>query len=107
MNSEQIIQSYISGNETGADNRLKAAVGDLSARKSEELTKVLGLLKLQISLSSSDLKDALSLGVNDIIESNERLSRSNESYTKWIKWLTFGLVIVGLLQASATIFAAN
>ncbi|MFA6475658.1 MAG: hypothetical protein WCV88_05710 [Patescibacteria group bacterium] len=38
----------------------------------------------------------------EIIASNERLSVSNEKYTKAMLWLTFGLVITAIIQIIIT-----
>lgn len=99
MELEQILNTYISGDQTGEDNKLRATVGKLSAERSKELTNAISTLQKQIPVSISDLRSTISNNADKIIQSNEKLSRSNENYAKWMKWLTFGLFAVGITQA--------
>ena len=98
MEPEQILNTYISGTQTGEDNKLRAAVGKLSAERSKELTNAISTLQKQIPASINDLRSTISNNADKIIQSNEKLSRSNESHAKWMKWLTFGLFTVGIVQ---------
>ena len=98
MNLEQILDTYISGTQTGEDNKLRATIGKLSAERSKELSDTILVLQKQIPVSISDLRSTISNNADKIIQSNEKLSRSNENYAKWMKWLTFGLFAVGIAQ---------
>lgn len=98
MNSEEILQSYIDGRQNGEDNKLRAAVGKLAADRSKELTDAIRLLHQQVPITISELRATIRQSADAMIASNERLSRSNEAYSKWIKWLTVGLVLVGVAQ---------
>ena len=104
MNPEEILKSYIEGRETGEDNKLRAAIGKLSADRSQELTNVLKALHQQIPMTVSELRSTISRNTDKMIESNERLSKSNEAYAKWMKWLTFGLLAIGLAQVVISFF---
>ncbi len=42
------------------------------------------------------LSRSIETQAQSLIRSNERLSRSNESNARWMKWLTAGLVVTGL-----------
>jgi hypothetical protein len=41
--------------------------------------------------------------INDLIKSNERLSDSNDRYSRAMNWLTFGILLVALVQLIAGI----
>jgi hypothetical protein len=121
MDKEQeILEGYIRGTHHGEDNKLRAAVGSLNAKKATELTEVLSRLNRDIGSMVSNLMinntsnaEKLTRGIEDqinnlnggierqvdnLITSNERLSRSNEKYAQAMKWLTAGLLIIGVLQ---------
>ena len=98
MDPEQILNTYISGAQTGEDNKLRASIGKLSADRSKELANAILTLQKQIPMSISELRGTISNNADKIIQSNERLSKSNESYAKWMKWLTFGLFAVCIAQ---------
>src|SRR5882724_5967003 len=123
MNNEQkILDSYISGAISGEAQKLEAAIGSLNARRTEELTSTILALRNTINSSVRDLMinngsnadnivrgvdasmDFLGKGIEiqvaNLIRSNERLSESNEKYTFWIKWLTFGLVLASIAQVT-------
>ena len=98
MDPEQILQAYIEGKVHGEDNKLQAAIGKLNADRSRELGNVMLGLSKQIYESIFELKKVISDNADKIIESNTKLSISNEKYAKWMKWLTIGLVTVGIAQ---------
>lgn len=102
MNPEEILKSYIDGRQTGEDNKLHSVIGKLSADRSTELAGAIKGLHQQIPITISELRQTISSNTDKVIESNERLSKSNEDYAKWMKWLTFGLVAVGILQIIIT-----
>ena len=104
MESETILQDYINDRETGQDNKLKAAIGKLTADRMQELSQSIQTLKNQIPLSVLDLRQTISQNTDKMIASNEKLSESNEYYAKWMKWLTFGLVITSIVQILIIIF---
>ena len=104
MNPEEILNNYIEQKETGSDNMLRAAIGKLTADRSKELAQSIQSLHQQIPITISELRETISRNTNKIILSNERLSKSNENYAEWMKWLTFALVFVGVVQVIISIF---
>ena len=58
----------------------------------------LQLLQLQIVEVSKENRTAIHSAVDKLITSNTKLSESNDRYAKAMKWLTGGLVIVGIAQ---------
>lgn len=98
MEVESILKGYIEGSITGQDNQLKAAIGQLTADRTRELTKSLQTLQQQFPATICDLRETISNNTEKIIISNKLLSKSNDSYARWMKWLTFGLVLTGLAQ---------
>lgn len=103
MNPEDILKEYIEGRQTGEDNKLRAAVGQLGANRSKELADAVLLLQNQLPMTIQELRQTIGGSVDRIIESNENLSKSNESHTSWIKWLTLALVLVGIAQIVVSI----
>lgn len=49
-------------------------------------------------ISEMYLSKTIDINVNKIIESNKKLSKSNDKHSKWMKWLTFALVFVAVVQ---------
>ncbi len=49
-------------------------------------------------ISEMYLSKTIDINVNKIIESNKELSKSNDKHSKWMKWLTFALVFVAVMQ---------
>jgi hypothetical protein len=117
---EEILDKYIKGITTGEDNKLRATVGSLNAKVTKGLIETIIQLKSEIANSASNLHTGLSFftdklsktmsdevsalnhgiaqQVENLIASNERLSKSNEQYAKWMKWLTIGLVATSVAQ---------
>jgi len=96
MKPEQILEEYIKGTKTGADNQLRASIGKLTADRTKELTNAIQALHQQFPITISELRQTISRNTDNLIKSNEKLSKSNEAYAQWIKWLTFALVAVGI-----------
>ena len=45
----------------------------------------------------------LRAAIDDLITSNEKLSTSNDRYAKAMNWLTFGLLLVAIIQGAVQI----
>jgi len=117
---EEILAEYINGTKTGDDNKLRATIGNLNAKVTKGLIEAMVQLRSEIANSAHNLHTGLSFftdkisktmsdevsalnngiaqQVENLIHSNERLSRSNEQYAKWMKWLTIGLVATSVAQ---------
>ena len=88
----------INWSNPGNQDKINIALGLLSAEKTEKLTEAITTLQKQIPQSICELRGTISNNTDKIIESNKTLSTSNEKYAKAMKWLTCGLVAVGVLQ---------
>ncbi len=55
-------------------------------------------------VSEMYLSKTLDTNVNKIIESYKELSKSNDKHSKWMKWLTFALVFVAVMQLVIKVF---
>ncbi len=106
MNAEEIIKEYIEQRKTGEDNQLRAAVGRLTADRSKELGDSIRGLNIAVPTAIYTLEKAINASAKEMINSNERLSQSNEKYSKAMKWLTAALFAAALVQAGATIWSA-
>lgn len=106
-------------------SNLKKAIGDggeyMIPNDHDKASVAVGLLNAEAGIMISDATKGLShkiveasdridlniaLQVGRIIESNEKLGKSNDDYVKWFKCLTVALIIttlfVGTLQAFVT-----
>jgi hypothetical protein len=99
--SEEAI-SRLKEADTG-DLALKPA-GIASAVTSLNTAESLQLLQLQIIQTSSENRKALSSNIDKLIESNTKLSESNERQARAMKWLTGALVLVALAQTLLDLF---
>jgi len=70
------VNNYISSSHSGDDNQLKASLGVLQHSDNIE-----------------------------ILKSNKELQKSNEDYAKVMKYLTFALVLVGVISIGVQIWA--
>ena len=102
---KQILEDYIKGSRTGSDNQLRAAIGSLNAKSTEELSKAVSNLHQQIPTTISKLRNNLSQQTDKMIETNKRIADSNSKYAKALNTFTFvlaiatiALVVVGFLQ---------
>ncbi len=115
---EQILDTYIQGRQSGEDNKLRAAIGSLNARRTKELSDSITVLKSTINSSIhnliisihnqgdnlnksleqqvSNLNSGIAQQVDNLIKSNMELGASNEKYAYWMKWLTFGMLITSV-----------
>lgn len=115
---EKILDTYIQGKQSGEDNKLRAAIGSLNAKRTKELSDSITVLKSTIDSSIhnliisihhqgdslnrsleqqvSNLNSCMAQQVDNLIESNMKLGASNEKYAYWMKWLTFGLLITSV-----------
>jgi hypothetical protein len=100
---EEILKEYIDGRQTGDDNRLNAAIGQLTADRSRDLTNSVDNLRVQLSLTVSDLRKTITTNTENVIKSSERLSQSNESNAKSMNRLTLGLLIVAIAQIASSL----
>jgi len=111
MTPEEIIKGYMDGTIASVgpakENQLQAAIGKLSADRSKELTDAIRNLHHQIPITISELRETIRTNSDKMIASNERLSDSNESYAKWMKWLTIGLVLVGATQVIVSVIYSS
>ena len=98
MDTEEILKSYIKGTASGEDNKLRATIGKLTADRNKDLADSIKGLNQQMAVTILNLQHTISENADKMIISNERLSKTNEKYAKWMKWLTFGLVLVSFLQ---------
>lgn len=132
---EEILEKYIKGTETGEDNKLRATIGSLTAKKTEELTESINAFpnairlefyNLMINLGSHTDKLARNFSenmmglsynietqVDKIIESNKQLEQSNvknsektNRFTKVNIWLTVIIAFTGVIGL-ANIFLTN
>lgn len=83
--------------DMGAQAEKKAGVAN--SLSSLDMAESLQLLQLQLAESSRQNAITLDRAMNKLIESNEKLAKSNEKQARAIKWLTGGLILVGIIQA--------
>lgn len=96
--AEQILEEYIKRGGVEGDNLLRASVGKLTADRTKELAEAVDHLREQLPLTGMDIRQTIATTTENLIKSNERLAKSNETYSRWIKWLTLALVLVGIAQ---------
>lgn len=96
---EDYIKDYWETNNTGMDNRIKTALGQVQSKKMDELSQAITRLQGQIIYSSQDIRDTIRTSVDNVIESNTKLAESSERQATAMKWLTGGFIFVGLIQA--------
>ena len=78
-------------------------IGIANALASLNVAESLQTLQLQIVETSTENRKAAEVQTDKIITSNQRLSDSNEKYSKRMFWLTVGLFFVGIVQAFASL----
>lgn len=59
MDCEQILNTYISGSQTGEDNKLRATIGKLTADRSKDLANAINGLHQQIPVTLSELRETI------------------------------------------------
>lgn len=98
MDPEEIIKTYTHGGMTGEDNKLRAAVGQLTADRTKELSESISAFHQQLPATITELRTTITENTNKIIDSNKKISSSNQEHAKWMKWLTAALVFTGIAQ---------
>ncbi len=83
--------------DMGAQAEKKAGVAN--SLSSLDVAESLQLLQLQLAESSRQNAITLDRAMNKLIDSNEKLAKSNERQARAMKWLTGGLILVGIVQA--------
>jgi hypothetical protein len=125
-NEEKILKGYTEGQATGEDNKLTAAVGLLSSKRTKELVAAIdglhqiadrvstnlminlghhvGNLNSGIEKQVQNLNGGIEQQVRNVIASNESLGSSNERYaekmqkfTKVNIWLTTVIAVTGII----------
>jgi hypothetical protein len=76
--------------------------GIASALASLDVAESLQITSLQIEESSSQDRLAMQKAFQSLINSNERLAKSNDGYARAMMWLTGALVLVGIAQIVAS-----
>jgi len=92
---KQKMEGY--SDEQPVDVKIKSLEALLSACEIEELSGAISNLKNQIPITVSELRATISRNTERIIDSNMVLSKSNEEYSNSMNWLTFALVMVGII----------
>ncbi len=85
------------GGQTDKHTGIATALASLNVAES------LQLLQLQISSTSAENRKAAEVETDKLIESNERLARSNDTHSTRMFWLTVALVFTGVVQAVAAL----
>lgn len=98
MSIENNIQHFLDSSKQVNESYIKAAVGQMLSNRIKELSSEIHHLSLQVPTTISELRQTISSNTDRIIQSNENLSKSNNNYAKWMKFLTLGLVLVGVVQ---------
>lgn len=80
-------------------------VGIANALASLDVAESLQVTSLQIEESSAQERTAIHNALHALIDSNEKLARSNEKYARAMMWLTGGIVLVGIAQIIASLLA--
>jgi hypothetical protein len=80
-------------------------IGIANALASLNVAESLQITSLQIEESSAQNRTVIHNALHALIDSNEKLARSNEKYARAMMWLTGGLVLVGIAQIVASFIA--
>lgn len=95
---------------TTNNDRINVAIGLLNAESSEKTIVALDNLRTQMGGLGYTVGTVIEQQTAKIIESNKKMSESNEYYAKWSKWLAIALIAttlsVGLLQGGILIWQA-
>jgi hypothetical protein len=78
-------------------------VGIANTLASLNVAESLQITSLQIEESSVQNRIVIHNALHAIIDSNEKLARSNEHYVRAMMWLTGGLILVGIVQIVASL----
>lgn len=110
-NEEQIIEEYILGQKSGEDNKLRAAIGNLNANRTRELSDSIDKFQNQLFISTNDLNAGIRAGVDDLtnvfhrslLETkdqlqylNKNLSNFNNQSSKLQFWLILWTAVIAL-----------
>jgi hypothetical protein len=96
--AEKIIEDYISGEISGQNQKMHAAVGKINAESNKDLKDAVLVLAKQIPISISELRNTITINVDKLIKSNEDLSKSNTTHARSMNLLTGALVILALIE---------
>lgn len=130
MNEEEILDGYINGTKHGQDNKLRATIGSISAKRSKELSNSIKDLESHLGLSIKNLLVNLTYNVENInnclskqvevlnqgirketdklITSNEILSKSNEKNAeKTHKFTKVNILLTAIIVISGVIGLLN
>lgn len=77
-------------------------IGIATALAALNVAESLQITSLQIEESSSQERLATQKSFQSLIDSNEKLAKSNDGYARAMMWLTGGLVLVGIMQIIAS-----
>ena len=86
--------------DAGAQAEKKAGIA--ISLSNLDLAESIQLLHLQIVSISKEIRATIKMSTDQMIESNKQLSASNDRHAVAMKWLTAGLIFVGLLQVIVT-----
>jgi hypothetical protein len=89
--------------ETNIQEELDLTTGEKDLLRGAETGNTSQINKTRI-YANIYLTKKLHAIIDDLIQSNERLSESNDRYAKAMNWLTFGLLLVAALQTAITIY---
>ncbi len=80
-------------------------IGIASALASLDVAESLQVTSLQIEESSAQDRAAMHKAFQSLIDSNEKLAKSNDRYARAMMWLTGALVLVGVAQIIASLIS--
>ncbi len=97
------------------DEQIRAILGGAISNTSNSSEKISDKVQAASAIFTANTLESLSSEikkfnkslekqVDKVIESNEKLAKSNEDHSKWMRILTFALVAVGILQAFIVLY---